>query len=186
MRLDALIADRGDGIGLWPAVRAIFGDARDALQDLPLWERGFYVFWLSGPFILLVERTPADIWLSLIALSFAVKSIVKRDGAWLRPFWVRAGFVFWAWCLISAALSSNPGYSLGEAAAWGRRAARGGPWGPKDGNGRLSAARCGREASNSAPAKKAPAAAARRPSWCARQPFLKRSDGVEARATMLS
>ena len=102
------------------AVQAIVGDAREALQDLPLWERGFHIFWLLGPFILLVERTPADVWLSLIALSFAVRSIVKRDGLWLKPFWVRAGFVFWAWCLISAALSSNPLYSLGEAAAWFR------------------------------------------------------------------
>ncbi len=120
MRLDALIADRGDGIGLWPAVQAIAGDARDVLKDLRLWERGFHIFWLLGPFILLIERTPADIWLSLIALSFAVRSIIKRDGAWLRPFWVRAGFVFWIWCLISAALSSNPGYSLGETVAWFR------------------------------------------------------------------
>ena len=104
MRLDALIADRGDGIGLLPAVRAIVGDARDALRDLPFWERGFYIFWLLGPFILLIERTPADMWLSLIALSFAVKSNIKRDGAWLRPFWVRTDFVSWGWCLITSAL----------------------------------------------------------------------------------
>jgi hypothetical protein len=104
MRLDALIADRGDGIGLLPAVQAIAADARDSLKELPLWERGFHIFWLLGPFILLIERTPADIWLSLIALSFAVKSIIKRDRAWLRPFWVRAGFVSWGWCLITSAL----------------------------------------------------------------------------------
>ena len=120
MRLEALIADRGDGVGLWPAVQAIVGDARDALQDLPVWERGFHIFWLLGPLILLIERTPADIWLSLIAVSFTIKSIVKRDGAWLKLFWFRAGVTFWLWCLISAALSSNPGYSLGEAAAWFR------------------------------------------------------------------
>ncbi len=120
MRLDALIADRGDGIGLRPAVQAIFGDARDALRELPVWERGFHIFWLFGPFILLIERTPADIWLSLIALVFVARSIVKRDGSWLRPLWVRAGFVFWGWCLISAALSSYPGYSLGETVAWFR------------------------------------------------------------------
>jgi hypothetical protein len=46
--------------------------------------------------------------------------MVKHDGSWLRPLWVRAGFAFWLWRLLSAALSSNPGYSLGEAAAWFR------------------------------------------------------------------
>jgi hypothetical protein len=65
MRLDALIADRGDSIGLWPAAQAIVGDARDTLRDLAFWERGFHIFWLLGPFILLIERTLADIRLHL-------------------------------------------------------------------------------------------------------------------------
>jgi hypothetical protein len=54
MRLDALICEKGDGIGLWPAFQAIVGDARDALKDLPLWERGFHIFWLLGSFIILI------------------------------------------------------------------------------------------------------------------------------------
>jgi hypothetical protein len=81
MRLDALIADRGDGIGLWPAVQAIARDVRDVLRDLPLLERSFHLFWLLGPIILLIERTPADIWLSLIALSFAVRSMMEYNVA---------------------------------------------------------------------------------------------------------
>ena len=62
----------------------------DALSALPKWERPVHVFWLLGPFILLLERTPADIWLSLIALIFAGRSIWNRQGWWLRSFWVRA------------------------------------------------------------------------------------------------
>ena len=73
MRLDALIAERGDGVGLWSAVHAIAGDACDALRDLPLWERGFHIFWLLGPFILLIERSPADAWLTLLSLAFLVR-----------------------------------------------------------------------------------------------------------------
>ena len=87
---------------------------------LPKWERPVHVFWLLGPFILLLERTPADIWLSLIALIFAGRSIWKRQGWWLRSFWVRAAFLFWSVCLVAAAASPLPAYSLGETFVWFR------------------------------------------------------------------
>ena len=92
----------------------------DALAALPKWERSVHVFWLLGPFILLLERTPADIWLSLIALIFAFRSIWKRQGWWLRCFWVKTAFMFWAACLAAAAASPLPAYSLGEAFVWFR------------------------------------------------------------------
>ena len=98
----------------------LFNDARVALSELPKWERIVHIFWLAGPFILLIERSPADLWLSLLALIFAVRSVVRREGWWLKIFWVRAAFLFWGACLLSAALSSLPAYSLGEAFAWFR------------------------------------------------------------------
>jgi O-antigen ligase len=64
--------------------------------------------------------SPADIWLSLLALTFVIRSIVKREGDWLKPFWVRAGFVFWIWCIIAGAISDHPAYSMGEAFIWFR------------------------------------------------------------------
>ena len=54
-------------------------EARVVLLEMPASERLIHLFWLSGPFILLFERTPADIWLSLLALAFVVRSVVKRD-----------------------------------------------------------------------------------------------------------
>ena len=92
----------------------------DALSALPKWERPVHVFWLLGPFILLLERTPSDIWLSLIALIFAGRSIWNRQGWWLRCFWVRAAFLFWATCLVAAVASPLPAYSLGETFVWFR------------------------------------------------------------------
>ena len=92
----------------------------NALSALPKWERPIHVFWLLGPFILLFERTPADVWLSLIALIFAGRSIWKRQGWWLRTFWVRAALLFWMACLVSAVASPLPAYSLGETLVWFR------------------------------------------------------------------
>ena len=104
----------------WQSFCTLLNNAKSALNDLPKWERGVHIFWLLGPLILLIERTPADIWLSLLALLFVARSAWLKEGAWLRYFWVRAAFAFWAICLLSAALSIAPSYALGEAFSWFR------------------------------------------------------------------
>ena len=76
------------------------------------------VFYLLGPFFMLIERSPADAWLTLCGLAFLVRCVVRRDWSWTRFFWVRAVLVFWGWCLISASVSALPGYSLGQAGVW--------------------------------------------------------------------
>lgn len=95
-------------------------DGKQALAELPAADRFFRVLWLLGPIFLLIERTPADVWLSLLAIAFVVRSIIIRDGSWLRMFWVRAGFAFLGVCILSSAMSSDPAYSIGEAVAWFR------------------------------------------------------------------
>ena len=101
-------------------VQRLIVDARTALKELPKWEKPFHIFWLLGPFFLLIERSPADAWLSILALSFAVRSLCQRNGAWLAHGWVRAAFIFWFVCLLSASLSSAPTYALSEAMSWFR------------------------------------------------------------------
>ena len=101
-------------------VQRLILDARTALKELPKWEKPFHIFWLLGPFFLLIERSPADAWLSILALSFAVRSLCQRNGAWLAHGWVRAAFIFWFVCLLSASLSSAPTYALSEAISWFR------------------------------------------------------------------
>ena len=101
-------------------ISRLIADAKAALAELPRWERYLHIIWLAGPFILLIERSPADIWLSALALTFVVRSVVRRDGWWLKKFWVRAAFAFWAVCFLSAALSPLPAYSMGEVLVWFR------------------------------------------------------------------
>ena len=118
--LDHYLEAGADNLGVMPALRAVVADARQALSELPAWEKFAHIFWLLGPFILLIERTPADAWVTLLALTFAVRAAVKREGEWLRHFWVRAGFAFWLWCIFAGAVSSFPAYSVGEALVWFR------------------------------------------------------------------
>jgi O-antigen ligase len=107
-----------------PTIKAMFKDIwtglGNALAEMPRWEKGVHIFWLLGPFILLIERSPADIWLSILAVAFVVRSIMKRDGGWLKVFWVRACFLFLAVCMLSSAVSVMPAYAFSEGLAWFR------------------------------------------------------------------
>ena len=96
----------------------ILTDAKTAFRELPRWEKPFHIFWFLGPLILLIERSPADLWLTVLALTFFVRSIILRDGSCLRYFWVKACLVFWSIMLLSGAVSSMPLYSMGEAFIW--------------------------------------------------------------------
>jgi len=96
----------------------LFSEVKGFLSALPAGARWFHIFYLLGPLFLLIERSPADFWLSLCGLVFFGRSIVARDWGWLRHFWVRACLAFWGMCLLYSAMSSLPAYSLGEAFVW--------------------------------------------------------------------
>ena len=69
---------------------------------------------------MLIERTPGDVYITIMALWFVCWSVKNREFDWLKFFWVRAVFAFWGVCLLSAVLSPEPIYSLGEAFIWVR------------------------------------------------------------------
>ena len=98
----------------------IFGQGRAYMSGLPKGEKAIHIWWLLGPFILLIERSPADLWLSVCVLAFLIRAIVKKQTEWLKAFWVRAAFVFWAVTILSALLSADPAYAVGEAFVWFR------------------------------------------------------------------
>ena len=102
------------------AARQVWYDSLAALSELSKFEQIWRIFWILGPFILLIERSPADAWISLICIGFIVRTIKLKQITFLSIFWVRAAFVFWLVCLISAAFSKIPFYALTEAFVWFR------------------------------------------------------------------
>ena len=71
-------------------------------EELNLFHKIMTIFWLIGPFIYLIERSPADIWLTLISIIFLIRSIVLKDWEWINYFWVKCTFIFWIICIISS------------------------------------------------------------------------------------
>jgi O-antigen ligase len=96
----------------------LLGSGKKAFFELSRNDRLMHAFWLLGPFFLLIERTPGDVYISTVALTFLIRSLKKRDGSWLRFFWVKSVFIFWGICLLSAVMSPNPSYAIGEAFIW--------------------------------------------------------------------
>ncbi len=105
-------------ITLTDYIKLIWQDMKSALAPMGRANRGFHIFWLLGPFILLIERSPADLWLTVLALAFVVRVIALKQTDWLKVFWVRAAFAFWAVILVSGLLSQAPAYAGGEAFIW--------------------------------------------------------------------
>ena len=57
-------------------------------------------------------------YISIVALTFLIRSLIKRDGAWLKFFWVKSVFIFWGICLLSAVMSPDSFLCIGEALIW--------------------------------------------------------------------
>ena len=87
-KFEYLLTDKTSKITIWQFILAIVADVKDALNELPLWEKYIHIFWLFGPFILLIERSPADAWLSIISIAFIVKLVLSRDKSVFSEFWV--------------------------------------------------------------------------------------------------
>ena len=83
------------------------------LRKLPKLEVFILLFWLSGPFLFLIERSPADFWIVVIDIAFLTRCVIKSDYTWISHWWVRSVFFFWLAMLLSAPV--QPRYGATEA-----------------------------------------------------------------------
>ena len=88
------------------------------LKKFSFFERIMTLFWLTGPFIYLLERSPADIWLSLISIIFLIRCKIKKDWDWTSQLWFKSAFILWVFGLFSATFSPDPIFSLTQGFVW--------------------------------------------------------------------
>ena len=88
------------------------------IKKMPFFEKYMLFFWFLGPIIYLIERDPADVWLSLIGVIFLIRSFIKKDWIWLKQTWFKFTLLFWLIAMISGLLSIEPVYSFTEAFIW--------------------------------------------------------------------
>jgi O-antigen ligase len=90
----------------------------EKIQKLSKFDRCMTFFWFLGPFIYLIERSPADIWLSLIGLIFLVRCIIKRDWYWTSQLWFKSALLLWVFGLFSALSGPDPIFSFTQGFVW--------------------------------------------------------------------
>ena len=96
----------------------LLANLKTVSKQISKFEKYLLIFWLSGPFFYLIERDPADLWLTLIAISFLVRSYITKEWEWINQRWVKYTFIFWMWCMISSILSQDPLFSLQQSFVW--------------------------------------------------------------------
>ena len=75
-------------------------------------------FWILGPLIFLIERDPADLWLTLISIIFLIRCFYNKDWNWSGQLWFVFAFLFWISSMISGIVGPYDKYSFFQGFIW--------------------------------------------------------------------
>ena len=90
----------------------------EKLRNLSFFEKYMTIFWFLGPFIYLIERDPADLWLTTISLTFLYRSYIRSDWEWSKQLWFKFALLLWVVSLVSSLFSPNPLFSISQGFPW--------------------------------------------------------------------
>ena len=76
------------------------------------------IFWFLGPFIYLIERDPADLWLTIICIIFLFRCFKKKEWNWASQLWFKSALALWLFGLFSAITSPDPLFSFQQGFVW--------------------------------------------------------------------
>ena len=93
-------------------------DGSSKIKSLNSFEKSMTIFWLLGPFIYLIERDPADLWLTLISIIFLLRCIKKKDWDWTSQVWFKSASALWLFGLFSAVTSTDPFFTFQQGFVW--------------------------------------------------------------------
>ena len=88
------------------------------IKSLDTLDKYMTIFWFLGPFIYLIERDPADLWLTSVCIVFLIRCIKKKTWGWTSQFWFKIALVLWLFGLFSAITSPNPMFSFQQGFVW--------------------------------------------------------------------
>ena len=88
------------------------------ISKLSIFNKFSIYFWLIGPFIYLIERDPADLWLTLLSITFLARCYIIKEWSWVKQWWFKISLIFWLYCLINAFFSPYLHHSLIESIVW--------------------------------------------------------------------
>ena len=88
------------------------------IKKLNGFDRYMTVFWFLGPLIYLIERDPADLWLTLICIIFLARCIKRKEWNWSSQVWFKFALALWAFGLLSAITGPEPLFTFQQGFVW--------------------------------------------------------------------
>ena len=88
------------------------------IKNMSGFDKIITIFWILGPFIYLIERDPADFWLSSIGLVFLIRCFKKKDWSWVNQFWFKCALALWIFGLFTAIMGPDPFFSFQQGLVW--------------------------------------------------------------------
>ena len=93
-------------------------DGSNKIKSLNGFEKTMTIFWLLGPFIYLIERDPADLWLTLITVIFLIRCIKNKEWDWTSQIWFKSALALWIFGLISAVMGPDKIFTFQQGFVW--------------------------------------------------------------------
>ena len=88
------------------------------IKKMSGFDKTMTIFWLLGPFIYLIERDPADLWLTIICLIFVIRCIRNNDWSWISQVWVKSAIFLLLFGLFSALTGPDPAFTFQQGFVW--------------------------------------------------------------------
>ena len=88
------------------------------IKALPKFHKFMTYLWILGPFIYLIERDPADLWLTSISIAFLFRCYIKKDWRWSGQLWFIFAFLLWIISLLAALSGPYDSYSFFQGFVW--------------------------------------------------------------------
>ena len=74
----------------------------EKLSKLNNHDKFFTYAWILGPFIYLLERDPADIWLTSISIFFIIRCFKTNEWIWVFQTWFILALLLWIIGILSS------------------------------------------------------------------------------------
>ena len=88
------------------------------IKNLSNFDKYMTLFWFMGPFIYLIERDPADLWLTIICLIFLIRCFIKKQWTWTSQLWFKSALALWIFGLFSALTGTDHLFSFTQGFVW--------------------------------------------------------------------
>ena len=92
----------------------------EKINSLSKIDKYMTLFWFLGPFVYLIERDPADLWLTSIGIIFLARCIKRKDWSWASQLWFKSALALWIFGLFSSITGPDPLFTFQQGFVWMR------------------------------------------------------------------